>query len=77
MLGEFGEIQRFGSLAENPFAEFLQRVEPLRGRDEFGVGDGVGRASEQVGEADLRAHARGQHVQRQIKRARRRLEQII
>ena len=27
-------------------------------------------------EADLRAHARGQHAQRQIKRARRRLEQI-
>jgi hypothetical protein len=47
----------------------LQGIEPLRGRDDFRVGDGVGRACEQVGEADLRAHARGQHTQRQRKRA--------
>jgi len=31
---------------------------------------------EHVGEADLQAHARGQHAQRQVKRARCRLEQI-
>ena len=43
-------------LAQNPFAQLLQRVEPLLQRDDFRVGDGVGRAREQVGEADLRAH---------------------
>jgi hypothetical protein len=32
---------------------------------------------EQIGAAGLRAHARGQHAQRQIKRAQSRLEQII
>jgi len=75
--GEFAEIQRRGILAENPFAKHLQRVEPLREREDFRVGDGVGRAREQIGEADLRADARRQHAQRQIKRARRDAEQII
>ena len=75
--GQFAKIEPRGILAENPFAEFLQRVEPLRERDEFRVGDGVGGAREQVGEADLRAHRRRQHAQRQVKRARRCLEQIV
>jgi hypothetical protein len=47
-----------------------------RERDEFRVGDGVSRAREQIGEADLRTHARGQHAQRQVKRAGRGAKQI-
>ena len=77
MLRQPAEIQRRGGRTLNAFAQSFERVEPLFQRDEFGVGDGVGRAREQIGEADLRAHGGRQHAQRQIKRARRRLEQII
>jgi hypothetical protein len=67
---EIAEIQRLGDSTEDPLAQGVERLESLRHRDNFSIRDGVGGASEQISQADLRAHGRGQHAQRQVKRAR-------
>src|SRR5208283_2774472 len=41
LFGEFAEIQRCGGFAQDARTQLLQCVEPLRQRDNFGIGDGV------------------------------------
>ena len=75
--GEVVEIQRGAVFAQDALAELLQGLEALVERDDFGVGDGIGGAGEEVGEGDLGADGARQHAQRQVKGAGRGAEQII
>lgn len=74
---QIGKFQRHGTLAENPPVQLLQCGETFGDWQNFRVRNRVRRAREQICEADLRANRAQQPAQHQIKRARRRLEQII
>ena len=64
------QVQRVGPLPLDAAAQMIEHGEALGGRHEPGVGQGVGGAGEQIGEADGRAHRTRQHAQGQVKRPR-------
>ena len=69
------KIQRRVPPPLNPLAQGLQSLQPLLRRHQLGVGDGVRRAREQIGQPNGRTHLPRQHAQRQIERARNLLQQ--
>ena len=52
--GQRAEVERSGVGTQNPVAQGAQGGEPIVQGDEFGVGDSVGGAGQQIGKADLR-----------------------
>jgi hypothetical protein len=75
--GEVGEVQGRGIFGQDAVTELLQRVEALGERDDIGIGDGIGSAGEEIGEADLGTDGAGERAQRQIERAGGSTEQLI
>jgi len=67
---QFAKVQTTAGLAQNPAAQGTERLQPLRQRDDLGIGDRVGGPCEQVGQADLRPDRAGQDAQGQVERAR-------
>ena len=77
VLRQRAEIQGRGrGVGQNPLAQRPQRLQPFGGRNDLRVRDGVGRARQQIGEADLWTDRAGQHAQSLVKRARDLFEQF-
>ena len=69
VLGQFAEIQWRLVNSQDALPERLQCLEPLGHRHNFGIGDGIARAGQQISQANLWPDRAGQDPHCQIKRA--------